>query len=85
MLELSALGARVLHSRSVEIAKKFNITIYCGSTFSEEEGSYVMSEDNIIEKEVVTGLTIQENQTQVVLKNLPLVYRLSESYFTKLL
>jgi len=42
MLEMSSLGAKVLHSRSVEIAKKFGITIYCGSTFSDEEGSYVM-------------------------------------------
>ncbi len=83
MLELSALGAKVLHSRSVEIAKKFNITIYCGSTFSDEKGSYVMSEDKIIEKEVVTGLTVQENQTQVVLKNLPLDYSLMRKLFYK--
>lgn len=83
MLELSALGAKVLHSRSVEIAKKFNITIYCGSTFSDEKGSYVMSEDKIIEKEVVTGLTVQENQTQVVLKNLPLDYSLIRKLFHK--
>lgn len=83
MLELSASGAKVLHSRSVEIAKKFNITIYCGSTFSDEKGSYVMSEDKIIEKEVVTGLTVQENQTQVVLKNLPLDYSLIRKLFHK--
>ena len=83
MLELSASGAKVLHSRSVEIAKKFNITIYCGSTFSDEKGSYVMSEDKIIEKEVVTGLTVQENQTQVILKNLPLDYSLIRKLFHK--
>lgn len=83
MLELSASGAKVLHSRSVEIAKKFNITIYCGSTFSDEKGSYVMSEDKIIEKEVVTGLTVQENQTQVVIKNLPLDYSIIRKLFHK--
>jgi aspartate kinase len=83
MLELSALGAKVLHSRSVEIAKKFNINIYCGSTFSDEKGSYVMSEDNIIEKAVVTGFTVQENQTQVILKNLPLDYSLIRKLFNK--
>lgn len=83
MLELSASGAKVLHSRSVEIAKKFGITIYCGSTFSDEKGSYVMSEDKIIEKAVVTGLTVQENQTQVVLKNLPLDYSLIRKLFQK--
>ena len=83
MLELSASGAKVLHSRSVEIAKKFNITIYCASTFSDEKGSYVMREDKIIEKAVVTGLTVQENQTQVILKNLPLNYSLIRKLFHK--
>lgn len=83
MLELSALGAKVLHSRSVEIAKNYNLTIYCGSTFSDERGSYIMSEDKIIEKSVVTGLTVQENQTQVVLKNLPLDYSLIRKLFHK--
>lgn len=83
MLELAASGAKVLHSRSVEIAKKFNLTIYCGSTFSDEKGSYVMSEDKIIEKEVVTGLTVQENQTQVVIKNLPVDYSLIRKLFHK--
>jgi aspartate kinase len=83
MLELSASGAKVLHSRSVEIAKKYNLTIYCGSTFSDERGSYIMSEDKIIEKSVVTGLTVQENQAQVILKNLPLDYSLVRKLFHK--
>jgi aspartate kinase len=83
MLELSASGAKVLHSRSIEIAKKFNITIYCGSTFSDQKGSYVMNEDKIIEREVVTGLTVQENQTQVVIKNLPHDYSLVRKLFHK--
>lgn len=83
MLELSASGAKVLHSRAVEVAKKFNITIYCGSTFSDEKGSFVMSEDKIIEKEVVTGLTVQENQTQVVIKNIPHDYSLIRKLFHK--
>jgi aspartate kinase len=83
MLELSASGAKVLHSRSVEIAKKFNIPIYCGSTFSDEKGSYVMSEDKIIEKSIVTGLTSQANQTQVVLKDLPPDYSVVRKLFHK--
>jgi aspartate kinase len=83
MLELSASGAKVLHSRAVEIAKKYNLTIYCGSTFSDERGSYIMSEDKIIEKSVVTGLTVQENQAQVILKNLPLDYSLVRKLFHK--
>lgn len=81
MLEMSSLGAKVLHSRSVEIAKKFGITIYCGSTFSEEEGSYVMKKN--IEQPVVSGLSVMDNQTQVTLSNLPLDYTLVHQIFEK--
>lgn len=83
MLELAASGAKVLHSRAVEIAKRYNITVYCGSSFSNEEGSYVVNEDMIIEKVVVSGLTTQDNQTQVVVKNLPVNYSLLRSIFAK--
>ncbi len=81
MLEMSSLGAKVLHSRSVEIAKKFGITIYCGSTFSDEEGSFVMKKN--IEQPVVSGLSVMDNQTQVTLSNLPLDYNLVQQIFEK--
>ncbi|MDR3667215.1 MAG: aspartate kinase [Ignavibacteriaceae bacterium] len=83
MLEMASLGAKVLHSRSVEIAKKFNIKIYCGSSFINEEGSYVVNENIIIEEPVVTGCSILENETQVFIKNLPVDYKLVKSIFEK--
>ncbi len=79
MLEMSSLGAKVLHSRSVEIAKKFGIKILCASTFSEEEGTYVTTEN--IESPVVTGLSIMENQAQVTLYGLPLDYSMRHKVF----
>lgn len=79
MLEMASLGAKVLHSRSVEIAKKFGITLYCASTFSEEEGSYV-TETNI-EQPVVSGLSVMDNQTQVIITNLPQDYTLVQKIF----
>ena len=81
MLEMSSLGAKVLHSRSVEIAKKFGITIYCGSTFSDEEGSYVMK--NNIEQPIVSGLSVMDQQTQVTLSNLPMDNNLVQQIFEK--
>jgi len=81
MLEMSSLGAKVLHSRSVEIAKKFGITIYCGSTFSDEEGSYVMK--NNIEQPIVSGLSVMDHQTQVTLSNLPMDNNLVQQIFEK--
>ena len=81
MLEMSSLGAKVLHSRSVEIAKKFGITIYCGSTFSDEEGSYVMKKN--IEQPIVSGLSVMDHQTQVTLSNLPMDNDLVQQIFEK--
>ncbi len=83
MLELAASGAKVLHGRSVEVAKRFNIPIYCGSSFSDEEGSYVVNEDLMIEKSSVTGLSVMENQVQVVIKKLPVDYSLVREIFQK--
>jgi len=79
MLEMSSLGAKILHSRSVEIAKKFNTKIYCGSTFSDEEGSYVV--DDYLEQPSVTGLSTMDKQTQVTISKLPLDYTLVHDIF----
>ncbi|MCX6149923.1 MAG: aspartate kinase [Ignavibacteriales bacterium] len=79
MLEMASLGAKVLHSRSVEIAKKFGLVIYCASTFSNEEGSYVMTEN--IEQPIVSGLSVMDNQTQVTISNLPNDYNLIHKIF----
>lgn len=69
MLEMSKLGANVLHSRAVELAKKYNTKIYCGASFSEEKGSVIM--DVGFESPVVTGLSLDDNQIQVNVLNLP--------------
>jgi aspartate kinase len=79
MLELASSGAKVLHSRCVEIAKKHRINIYCASTFSDSEGSYVV--ENTIDQPVVTGLSVMENQTQVTITNLGLDYSLVKTIF----
>jgi len=81
MLEMASLGAKVLHSRSVEVAKKFGITIYCGSSMTDEEGSYVVSEDMMIEQPVVTGLSVMENQTQVTITNMAVDYDFALNVF----
>lgn len=79
MLEMASSGAKVLHSRCVEIAKKFGITIYCASTFSDTEGSYVV--DRTIDQPAVTGLSVMDNQTQVTISNLDLDYTLVHRIF----
>ncbi len=83
MLEMASLGAKVLHSRSVEIAKKYGIEIYCASSLTNEEGSYVVNENKIIEQSVVTGMSIQENEAQVSIINLPIDYHFVKNLFEK--
>lgn len=83
MLEMASLGAKVLHSRSVEIAKKYGIKIYCASSLTNEGGSYVVNENEIIEQSVVTGMSIQENEAQVTINNLPIDYHFVKNLFEK--
>lgn len=71
MLELSSHGANVLHNRSIEIAKKFGVHIYCASSFDQVKGSFVVPEEEIMEQPVVTGLTVLEDQSQVTICRLP--------------
>lgn len=82
MLEMTSLGAKVLHSRAVEVAKKYNVKVYCASTFSEEEGTYVVGDN--IENPVVTGMSVMENQTQVTITNLPFDHAIIYNIFDKI-
>mgnify|MGYP001627112554 CR=1 FL=1 len=72
MLELAATGAKVLHSRSVEIAKKYNVRVYCGSSFSDEEGTWVVGTlPEWLEEPLVTGVSLDRNQVKVSIMDLP--------------
>ena len=55
MLELASLGAKVLHSRSVEVAKKYNVKLVVRSSMSEAEGTEV-KEDVKMERMLVSGV-----------------------------
>ena len=67
MLELASLGAKVLQNRSVELAKKLNVNLVTRSSFSEEEGTLITKEENIMEKPLVSGIALDKNQARVSL------------------
>jgi aspartate kinase len=71
MLEMARLGAKVLHSRSVELAKKFNVHLCVRSSFSEAEGTMVIKEDEMIEEVVVSAVTSDRDQAKVSLLGVP--------------
>ncbi|ANQ53104.1 aspartate kinase [Thermosipho affectus] len=82
ILELSSLGAKVLHSRAVELAKKYNVKLYCASSFSNKEGTWVVNKiPEWLEQPVVTGATIEKNQIKITLSNLPKNETLIERVF----
>ncbi len=71
MLELARLGAGVLHSRSVEFSKKFNIRLTVRSSFNYEEGTVVMPKEEMVEKFLVSGVTAKTNEAKITLRDLP--------------
>ena len=71
MLEMASLGAKVLHTRSVEFAKKHNVPIHVRSTFSQNSGTMVMKEDTIMEKVLVSGVTYNRNESKITVVRVP--------------
>jgi aspartate kinase len=71
MLEMASLGAKVLHGRSVEFAKKYNVPLVVRSSFNSSPGTLVTKEDGDMEKIVVTGVTHDKNQTRITIMGVP--------------
>lgn len=71
MLELARLGAGVLHSRSVEFAKKYNVHLHVRSSYNESEGTVVLSEEELMEKFVLNGVTSKNDEAKFTIRNIP--------------
>ncbi|GAB6044929.1 aspartate kinase [Caminibacter profundus] len=66
MLELASLGAKVMQSRSVELAKKLNVDIEVKSSFKPEvKGTLITKENEAMEKVLVSGVALDKNQARV--------------------
>ncbi len=66
MLELASLGANVLHNRSVEMAKKYNVRLSVRSSLNNNEGTYV-KEVSTVEKMLVRGVTRDNDCARIAL------------------
>ena len=66
MLELASLGANVLHNRSVEMAKKYNVKLSVRSSLNNNEGTYV-KEVSQVEKMLVRGVTRDNDCARIAL------------------
>ena len=71
MLELATLGAQVLHNRSVEMAKRYNVNLEVLSSFSGQPGTKVKEVAKTMEKPYVSGVAKDKNIARLALVGLP--------------
>lgn len=65
MLELSGLGAKVLQSRSVEMAKKFSVNLCIRSSFNNNSGTMIIKENEDMENPIVSGIALDKSQSRI--------------------
>ncbi len=71
MLEMASLGAQVMQSRSIEVAKKFNVPIHVRSSFSKNTGTLIIKEVRRMEDVVVSGITLNRNEAKITICDVP--------------
>jgi len=71
MLEMASLGAQVMQARSIEVAKKFNVPIHVRSSFNHKPGTMIIKEAKRMEDVVVSGITLNKNETKITVCNVP--------------
>ncbi len=71
MLEMASLGAKVLHTRSVELAMKHDVPLQVLSSFSDEPGTLVVNEEDMLEQELVSGIAYSRDEAKVTLVRVP--------------
>ncbi|RJP28705.1 MAG: aspartate kinase [Candidatus Omnitrophota bacterium] len=71
MLEMASLGAQVMQARSIEVAKKYDVPIHVRSSFSDEPGTMIIKEVKNMEEVLVSGVTLNKNETKITVCNVP--------------
>ncbi len=71
MLEMASQGAKILQTRSVEIAMKHGVRVQVLSSFNNSPGTLVVDEDEIVEQAIVSGITYSRNEAKITLTSVP--------------
>jgi aspartate kinase len=71
MLEMSASGAGVLQLRSVEYARNHAVRIHCRSSFTEAPGTFVVGEEETMERPLITAVTHSRDEARITLVDVP--------------
>jgi aspartate kinase len=84
MLEMASMGARVLHIRSVEFAKKYNVPVHVRSSLVDEPGTMVVKEEKPMEQVLVSGVAYSTTDARITLAGLPDVPGVAARIFTEI-
>ncbi|PPR51313.1 MAG: Aspartate kinase [Alphaproteobacteria bacterium MarineAlpha5_Bin4] len=71
MLEMASMGAKVLQTRSVELAMKNNLSLQVLSSLTKKEGTYIIDEKNLVEKEIVSAVSFSKNESKITISGIP--------------
>ena len=70
MLEMASTGAKVLHTRSVELAMKNNLVLQVLSSITKKTGTLIVDDKKLIEKEIVSGLSYTKNDSMITISGI---------------
>ncbi|MCX8505272.1 MAG: aspartate kinase [Alphaproteobacteria bacterium] len=71
MLEMASLGAKVLQTRSVELAMKHKVRVQVLSSFEDKPGTLMVNDEEIMEQELVSGIAYSRNEAKITLFSVP--------------
>jgi len=71
MLEMASMGAGVMHSRSIEFAKKYDVPLMVRSSFADAEGTWIVPEAEWMTRFPVAGAALAKDEVRVFLENVP--------------
>ena len=71
MLEMASLGAKVLQTRSVQLAMQYGVRVQVLSSFEDSPGSLIVDEDEVVERRSVTGIAFSRDEARVTIIKVP--------------
>ena len=71
MLEMASQGAKVLQTRSVEMAMNHRVRVQVLSSFEDKPGTLVVDESEIVEQQIVSGIAYSRDEAKITLRNVP--------------
>lgn len=84
MLELASSGAQVMQPRSIEVAGKFNIPLHVRSSFTSNEGTWIVKEDKSMEDVLIRGVSLSRSEAKLTISGVPNKPGIAAEVFRKL-